>query len=249
MTSIRYEGVTLKLGKKVALDNIDLFLESDEIIGLIGDRDAGKNYLLPMLPSFRYPSSGKLMVDGEDAYENSSVMTKVVYTWPTERLHNSRKVMDGFKFCSKLRPKWDMEYALELSKKFELETTARIRKLTPELLAVFNTICGLAARGPITVFDGTFMRLNAERRNLFYAEIREDHKKHPRMIILSTYDATEIQSFIDDAVILDRGQIIAHDTVNRITKSAQNIMGLQLQPSLQEVFRYVVEEGDAEDGQ
>ncbi len=249
MTSVRYENVTLKLGKKVALDNIDLYLEKDEIIGLIGDRNAGKNYLLPMLPSFRYPTTGKLTVDGEDAYENSSVMTKVVYTWPSERLHNSRKVTDGFNFCSKLRPNWDMAYALELSKLFELDITAKIRKLSPELLATFNVICGLAARGPVTVFDGTFLRLNEQRRGLFYKEVQDDHKRYPRIIILSTYDATEIESFIDDAIILDKGQIIAHETVDKITRSAQNIMNLKEIPSLQDVFLYVSAEGGADNGQ
>lgn len=249
MTDILYSEITLKLGPKLALDNVDLHLEGDQIIGIVGNRKAGKNYLLPMLPSFRYPTTGRLTVDGVDAFENSSIMTKVVYTWPTEMLHNSKKVIDGLNFCKSLRPNWDMKYALDLLRVFNLSPNAKIKKLNSRFLAVFNCICGLASGAPITVFDGTYMRLDDEQRRLFYKELRESHKKHPRMIILSTYDIAEIESFIDEAVILDKGKVIAHETVEKITKSAQEIMEIPKVPTLQEVFIHFTEEGGGENGQ
>ena len=244
MTDILYSEITLKLGNKLALDNVDLHLEGNQIIGIVGNRKAGKNYLLPMLPSFRYPTTGSLTVDGVDAFENSSTMTKVVYTWPTERLHNSKEVIDGFRFCSKMRPNWDMKYAMNLLDSFNLTPDAKIKKLNSKFLAVFNCICGLAARAPITVFDGTYMRLDDAQRKLFYKQLREDHQRYPRMIILSTYDIAEIESFISEAVILDKGKVIAHESVGKITRAAQEIMERPTVPTLQEVFLYFTEEGD-----
>lgn len=249
MTKIMFSGTTLKIRSKLVLDNIDLHFEGDEIIGVVGNRFAGKNYLLPMLPSFRYPSSGKITIDDIDVFENSEIMTKVAYTWPSETLHNSRRVINGLKLSERLRPNWDMEYANELLTKFGLSPKEKIRKLSEQQLAIFNTVCGLASRAPVTVFDGTFLRLDEAQRNIFYEEVQKDHKLHPRTIILSTNDISEIESFIDDAVILDKGQIIAHETVEKITESAKEIMELKERPTLQEVFVHFTDEGGADDEQ
>lgn len=243
MPKVMFDNINLNIRKQKALDDIVLHLEGDEIIGVIGNRYAGKNYLLPLIPSYRYPSNGHLTVDGENAFENSDVMTKVVYTWPTEKLHNSRSIMNGFKFCERLRPNWDMDFAMNLLESFNLTPKLKIRKLNDQQLSTFNCICGLAARAPITIFDGTHLRLNEEQRNLFYKILREDHKSNPRMIIISSGDATEIESFIDDAVLLDKGQVIAHETVNVITKEAGKIMKLDRTPLLQEVFEHFTDVG------
>lgn len=249
MTDIRFDKTTLKIRSKIVLDNIDLHFEGDNIIGVVGNRFAGKNYLLPMLPSFRYPTSGTVTIDGIDVFENSSIMTKVAYTWPSETLYNSRKVVDGLKFCQKLRPGGDMKYAKQLLEMFDLDPLLRLRKLNAQNLAVFNTVCGLASRAPVTVFDGTFLRLSDSQRGLFYEEVRKDHKLYPRTIILSTNDISEIESFIEDAVILDKGKILAHETVDKITESAQDIMGKPERPSLQEVYLHFTEEGGEANGQ
>ena len=49
-----------------ALDNIDLSLEAGKFIVILGPSGAGKSTLLNLLGGLDYPTSGKIIVDGQD---------------------------------------------------------------------------------------------------------------------------------------------------------------------------------------
>jgi ABC-type branched-subunit amino acid transport system ATPase component len=57
--SVHFEGVR-------ALEAVDLLLEPGEILGLIGPNGAGKTTLVNALTGFQRPTSGRLLLDGED---------------------------------------------------------------------------------------------------------------------------------------------------------------------------------------
>ena len=50
----------------VALDNVSLTLKKGEILGLIGENGAGKSTLMKTVSGAIYPTSGKIIVNGEE---------------------------------------------------------------------------------------------------------------------------------------------------------------------------------------
>src|SRR5437773_1416706 len=56
-------------GDRQVLRNIDLRIEPNQIIGLVGGTGAGKSTLLSLVPRFYDPSSGSVMLDGHDVRE------------------------------------------------------------------------------------------------------------------------------------------------------------------------------------
>lgn len=63
---VRIEGVTKKFGNFVAVDNISLDIYEREFFSLLGPSGCGKTTLLRMLAGFETPTSGKIIIDGED---------------------------------------------------------------------------------------------------------------------------------------------------------------------------------------
>jgi ABC-type branched-subunit amino acid transport system ATPase component len=57
--SVRFEGI-------LALDNVDLTLRPDEILGLIGPNGAGKTTLINVITGFQAPDHGSITLDDED---------------------------------------------------------------------------------------------------------------------------------------------------------------------------------------
>ncbi|MCX7922803.1 MAG: ATP-binding cassette domain-containing protein [Clostridia bacterium] len=53
----------------VALQGLDLTVESGELMGIIGNSGSGKSTLLNMLGGLDKPSAGKLLVDGKDMFK------------------------------------------------------------------------------------------------------------------------------------------------------------------------------------
>ena len=63
---VRIENVTKKFGGFTAVDNISLDIYENEFYALLGASGCGKTTLLRMLAGFEVPTSGRIIIDGED---------------------------------------------------------------------------------------------------------------------------------------------------------------------------------------
>ena len=63
---LRVEGVSKRFGPVTALRNIDLHLGKGEVLGLLGDNGAGKSTLIKIISGFQKPTTGRLIVKGEE---------------------------------------------------------------------------------------------------------------------------------------------------------------------------------------
>jgi simple sugar transport system ATP-binding protein len=63
---LRVEHVSKRYGAVTALTDINLRLAKGEVLGLIGDNGAGKSTLLKIICGFQPPTSGRLVLDGQE---------------------------------------------------------------------------------------------------------------------------------------------------------------------------------------
>mgnify|MGYP002629519139 CR=1 FL=1 len=63
---LRLRGVTKKFDDFVAVNNVDLDIYKGELFCLLGGSGCGKTTLLRMLAGFETPTSGQILIDGND---------------------------------------------------------------------------------------------------------------------------------------------------------------------------------------
>jgi putrescine transport system ATP-binding protein len=63
---VRLERVTKRFGEFTAVDDVSLDIQRGEIFCLLGGSGSGKTTLLRMLAGFERPSSGRILIDGQD---------------------------------------------------------------------------------------------------------------------------------------------------------------------------------------
>jgi putrescine transport system ATP-binding protein len=63
---IRIEGVSKKFNEFLAVDNVSLDIRKGELFALLGGSGCGKTTLLRMLAGFEQPTSGCILIDGQD---------------------------------------------------------------------------------------------------------------------------------------------------------------------------------------
>ncbi|HEX8006346.1 MAG TPA: ATP-binding cassette domain-containing protein [Trebonia sp.] len=68
---LRVEHVSKRYGAVTALTDIDLHLGKGEVLGLIGDNGAGKSTLLKILCGFQPPTSGRILLEGQEVHLKS----------------------------------------------------------------------------------------------------------------------------------------------------------------------------------
>ena len=66
---LEIRGVSKKFGDFIAVNNVDLDIHQGELFCLLGGSGCGKTTLLRMLAGFEKPSSGQILIDGQDMSE------------------------------------------------------------------------------------------------------------------------------------------------------------------------------------
>jgi ABC-2 type transport system ATP-binding protein len=222
--TVEVKDLTLRYGKTTALDRLSFTLDGGRIYGLIGRNGSGKTSLLSVLAAFRRASDGAVRVDGEDPYENERITRQMCLIRESGEIFPDR-VHRVLAFARRLRPRWDQEYAERLVDRFKLPLHKRTPQLSRGQRSALACILGLASRAPLTMFDESYLGMDAPSRYTFYEELLADYAAHPRTIILSTHLIEEFGSLFEEVVLIDRGQLLVQDETDALRARGAAVVG------------------------
>ena len=207
------QDLTCRIGGTNAVDGLSLHIPAGTLCGLLGRNGAGKSTLLSTIAAFRRPSSGRVTVDGEDPYENESVVGRISLIRESGDLEEDMSIEDLMWCSSRLRAGWDDDYARHLIDRFELDPTTKIKALSLGQRSALGSTVGLASRAPLTMFDESYLGMDAISRGVFYDELLGDYLRTRRTFIVSTHLIGEIAPLLEQVVVIDHGRLtLSEDT-------------------------------------
>lgn len=222
---IEANNLSLKYKKSEALKNINFKLDGEKIYGLLGRNGAGKTSLLTLLSAFRKPTSGTLTVSGEDPFENADIIKNISFHYEKNYSEETTTVKKMLKDVGNYRENYDEKYAVKLAEMFELPIDKPVNKLSKGKQSAFEVTMGLAARSPITIFDESYLSMDAPTRVKFYNEVLEEQSRKPRIFILSTHLVSEMDYLFDEVLILHEGKLLVHDEYEELISKGMTITG------------------------
>lgn len=225
MSVITVNDITKSFKDTIALDNFSVTFEENKIYGLLGRNGAGKSTLLNLMTNKIFPTSGEILIDGENILENDKALSKMFCMSDKNLYPESFKVKQAFKWTKEFFPNFDTDYANELAKKFGLGLKKRIKGLSTGYTSIFKLILALSVNTPIVLFDEPVLGLDANHRDLFYKELIKNYSENPRTIIISTHLIEEVAGIIEDVVIIKNGKKILDDSVQNVLSKGYSVSG------------------------
>lgn len=222
---IEANNLSLKYKKFEALINISFKLDGEKIYGLLGRNGAGKTSLLTLLSAFRKPTTGTLTVSGEDFFENANIIKNISFHYEKNYTEETTTVKKMLRDVGNYRENYDSEYALRLAETFELPMDKPVNKLSKGKQSAFEVTMGLASRCPITIFDESYLSMDAPTRVKFYNEVLEEQAREPRIFILSTHLVSEMDYLFDEVLILHEGKLLVHDEYEELVSKGMTVIG------------------------
>jgi len=225
MSVITINNISKNFKEVEALKNFSATFEENKIYGLLGRNGAGKSTLLNLLTNKIFPTSGEILIDGENVLENDKALSKMFCMSDKNLYPESFKIKQAFKWTKEFFPDFDSDYATELSKKFGLDIKKRIKGLSTGYNSIFKLIIALSANTPIVLFDEPVLGLDANHRDVFYKELIKNYSENPRTIIISTHLIEEVSGIIEDVIIIKNGEKILDDSVQNVLAKGYSVSG------------------------
>ncbi|MBE6687026.1 MAG: energy-coupling factor transporter ATPase [Ruminococcaceae bacterium] len=241
--------------EKTAVNNIDVTIEEGSITGIIGHTGSGKSTLVQMLNGLLQPTSGRVLFNGTDIWENKRMLRDLrfkvglVFQYPEYQLfeetveldiaygpknmgldkaETAKRVSDAVRFCG-------LDESVLKKSPFELSggqqrrvAIAGVMAMTPEVLVLDEPAAGLDPQGRSDIFGG----------------ICEYRRKTGATVIIVSHSMEDIARYCERVLVMSKGEVFAYGDCDRIFERSDELekIGLDI-PQIARVLRRVEEMG------
>lgn len=214
--SIAATGISKSFGLFKALDDVDLGVETGELMALLGPSGSGKTTLLRIIAGLEHADTGRVAFYGEDTTLRSVRERQVGFVFQHYALFKHMNVFDNIAF------------GLRVKRRAERRSRAGVRAKVEEMLELVQ-IGSLAGRFPSQLSGGQRQRVALARALItepkvllldepfgaLDAKVRKDLRRwlrrlHHEMNITSvfvTHDQEEALEVADRVVVMNQGRI------------------------------------------
>lgn len=213
--AIQINNVSKDFKGFTALKDINLEVESGELLALLGPSGSGKTTLLRIISGMEIPDNGKVIFTGEETPTNSSGR-HVGFVFQHYALFRHMTVFENVAFGLNIRPRKNKP------------TKAQIRDKVFELLALVHLdifhdrypheLSGgqrqrvalaraLAVEPKVLLLDEPFGALDAKVRKELRSWLRRLHEEIHLTSILVTHDQEEAMEVANRVVVMNKGMI------------------------------------------
>ena len=221
MAEIRVENLHKAFGEFVAVQDSNFTVEDGEFFVMLGPSGCGKTTTLRMIAGLELPTSGSILLGGEDVTFNRAAERDIAFVFQLFALYPHMNVRKNIGFPLKCQGM----PAAEIRQR--VEETAQLPPHRPSARPA-----GLAAcrrRPPArrarprhrAAADGFLMdeplgTLDTEFRDLMVRELRELHIRINATTVYVTHDQLEAMSMADKIAVMNRGVIEQFGTPQEI---------------------------------
>jgi ABC-2 type transport system ATP-binding protein len=219
---IETSQLTKSFNGLIAVDKLDITVESGEIFGLLGPNGAGKTTTISMLCTILTPNSGTAKVNGFDIVKEATQVRKsigIVFQDPSidDRLTGRENLYMHANLYG-VPAGEQRERINRILKLIELEDRANdlLRTYSGGMRRRLELGRGLIHYPKVLFLDEPTVGLDPQTRDHIWKYIRELKKAHDITVVLTTHYMDEADRLSDRIGIMDHGKIIALDTPSKL---------------------------------
>ena len=224
MSVIRTEGLTKHYGGTVALDALDLAVESGEVYGFLGPNGAGKTTTIRLLLGLHRPTAGRAELLGVDAWRDPvAVHRRVAYVAGEPFLWPALTSAETFAYIARLHGSVDTAYRDRLVERFKLDTSKKVRALSKGNRQKVQLVAAFATRAELLVLDEPTSGLDP-LMEIAFRETVQEARERGQTVFLSSHILSEVEALCDRVGILREGRLVDEGTLSQLRHlSAQTI--------------------------
>ena len=223
---LEYKNVNKNFGEKEVLKDVNLKIESNKIVGLLGKNGSGKSTLFKLANDLLTPTSGEILIDGKPV----SVESKKIVSYLPERsyLEPNLKVSEAIKTFETFYEDFDSKKAEKLLKDLDLDSEMRLSKMSKGMKEKVQLVLVMSRKAKIYILDEPLGGVDPASRDYILQTILKNFDENATLLI-STHMVADIEKILDEVIFIDNGKIVIQENADELRAKEKG--------SIDEIFR------------
>jgi ABC-2 type transport system ATP-binding protein len=229
---IEAKGLTKYFDSFKAIEGLTFTIEKGEIVGFIGPNGSGKTTTMRILTCFMPPTEGTAKVAGYDIVEDSlKVRRHIGYMPEGAPLYSNLPVSTYLEFVAEVKGMDDSVKRRRISEVMDICGISHVANRFIEHLSkgYRQRVClaqTILNDPDVLILDEPTIGLDPKQ----VVEVRNLIKQlaGQRTVMLSSHILTEVSMICDRVIIINKGRLIAKDSISELSKKAQEQAQLML---------------------
>lgn len=221
--SLEIKNLTKKFGEQTALNNINIEIKKNEIIGLLGPNGAGKSTLMKSIVGVLKVDKGEIIFDGKNIAKNEiQTKEKIGFLPENNPLYNEMYVKEYLQFVADIH-KIQKEKADEIIDLVGI-TPEKSKKIS-QLSKGYKQRVGLAQailhEPDLLILDEPTNGLDPNQIIEIRNVIKEIGKE--KTVILSTHIMQEVEALCSRVILIHQGEIVQDTGIEEFKGKFSNL--------------------------
>ena len=245
---------------KTAVDNVSFSINKGEFLAVIGHTGSGKSTLIQHLNGLIRPTSGRILIDGEDLWKDPKDIRRfrfkvgLVFQYPEYQLFEETVYKDiafgpknmGLSDEEIEKRVYEAASFLGLPKNIMDKSPFELSGGQKRRVAIAGV---LAMRPEVLILDEPTAGLDPMGRETVFGQIKNYHKETGSTVILVSHSMEDVAKLANRVMVIDDAKIFKLGGVDEVFRETEALkkMGLSV-PQVTRVFEALREKGiDAAD--
>ena len=251
--SIEIRDVSKTFGSFQALSDVNLTVQTGELVALLGPSGSGKTTLLRIIAGLEFASQGSILFGGEDASRQDARSRKVGFVFQHYALFRHMSIFENVAFGLRVRPRLTRPSKAEIKSRvlglLKLVQLEGLAERYPSQLSGGQRqrvalARALAVEPSVLLLDEPFGALDARVRQELRTWLRHLHDDLHITSVFVTHDQEEALEVADRVVVMNHGKIEQIGTPDEVYEHPANPFVMNFLGSVN-VFHGRVHNGEA----
>jgi ABC-2 type transport system ATP-binding protein len=233
LTKVYGKGKALKTAKP-ANQSIDLDIRPGEVFGLLGSNGAGKSTLIRQMVNLVAPTSGRILLMGQDIARHPGAVTRYVAYMP-QKPHALLDLTaeEAIYFTGHMRGLTRPAARHEASRLVEEWGLGDVRKKAVRHLSggqhrLVSLAATLTGNLPVLILDEPTNELDPAFRKQVWEQLVQVNQRQGTTIILVTHNVQEAERVIQRVAVMSQARIVGLGRVSELKAQLEQEVSLEL---------------------
>jgi ABC-2 type transport system ATP-binding protein len=225
---LEVKGLTKSYGKLLAADGIGFRADYGETVGLLGPNGAGKTTTISIIAGLLSPDSGEVLIANQRVKSDTDPVKLQIGLVPQDvALYDQLSAYDNLTFFAALYSMGGPLARQAISDALNLVGLSdragdKVQTFSGGMKRRLNLAAVLLHDPQVLLLDEPTVGVDPQSRNAIFENL-ETLKKRGKTLLYTTHYMEEAERLCDRIVIIDRGKVIANDTLGAVRRMVPSV--------------------------